>query len=70
MSIANFLGTPFLKEHQLHELHRMNSVRIRSFSGPYFRAFGLNAERYGVFRPNAGKYGPEKRQTRTLLKQC
>ena len=28
----------------------MKSVRIRSFSGPYFP----------VFSPNAGKYGPEK----------
>ena len=28
--------------------HCMKSVRIRSFSGPYFPAFGLNTERYGV----------------------
>ena len=33
----------------------MKSVRIRSYSGPYFPAFGLNT----VFSPNAGKYGPE-----------
>ena len=26
----------------------MKSVCIRSFSAPYFPAFGLNAERYGV----------------------
>ena len=26
----------------------MKSVRIRSYSGPYFSAFGLNTERYGV----------------------
>ena len=26
----------------------MKSVRIRSYSGPYFWAFGLNTERYGV----------------------
>ena len=26
----------------------MKSVRIRSFSGPYFPAFGLNTERVGV----------------------
>ena len=34
------------------------------FSGPYFPAFGLDTERYfaSVFRPNAGKYGPEKTQ--------
>ena len=26
----------------------VKSVRIQSFSGPYFSAFGLNTERYGV----------------------
>ena len=26
----------------------MKNVRIRSYSGPHFPAFGLNAERYGV----------------------
>ena len=26
----------------------MKSVRIRSFSGPYFPSFGLNTERYSV----------------------
>ena len=30
------------------ELHCVKSVRIRSFSGPYFFAFGLNTERYEV----------------------
>ena len=30
------------------------------FSGPYFPTFRLNTERYGVFSPKAGKYGPEK----------
>ena len=30
------------------ELHCVKSVRIRSFSGPYFPAFGLNTERYSV----------------------
>ena len=37
----------------------MKSVRIRSFSGPSFPAFGLNTERYyylSVFNPNAGKF--------------
>ena len=28
--------------------HCMKSVRIWSYSGPYFPAFGLNTERYGV----------------------
>ena len=36
-------------------LHCVQSVRIRSFSGPYFSAFELNPEIYGVFNPNAGK---------------
>ena len=42
-------------------MHYVKSVRIRSYSGPYFPAFGLNTERYGVSlrSPNAGKYGPE-----------
>ena len=26
----------------------MKSVRIRSYSGPHFPAFGLNTERYGI----------------------
>ena len=29
-------------------LHYVEGVRIRSFSGPYFPAFGLNTERYTV----------------------
>ena len=32
--------------------HCVKSVRIRSFSGSYFAAFGLNTERYTVFSPN------------------
>ena len=28
--------------------HCVKSVRIRSFSGPYFPAFGLSTERYSV----------------------
>ena len=28
--------------------HCVKSIRIRSFSGPYFPAFGLNTERYEV----------------------
>ena len=41
------------------KLHCMKSDRIRSFSGPYFPAFGLNTPCLSVFSPNAGKYGPE-----------
>ena len=29
-------------------VHWVKSIRIRSFSGSYFPAFGLNTERYGV----------------------
>ena len=29
-------------------IHRVKSVLIGSFSGPYFPAFGLNTERYGI----------------------
>ena len=32
----------------LSENHCMKSVRIRSYSGPYFPVFGMNTERYGV----------------------
>ena len=32
-------------------------VRIRSYSGPYFSAFGLNAERYAVSLRIQSKYG-------------
>ena len=35
-----------------------------------FPALGLNTERYGVFSPNVGKYGPEKLRIRTLFTQC
>ena len=35
-------------------------TKYEVFSGPYFPAFELNTERYGVFSSNAGKYGPEK----------
>ena len=34
----------------------MKSVRIRSYSGPHFPAFGLKTERYFVL---ADKYNPE-----------
>ena len=39
--------------------HCVKSVRVRSFSGPYFSAFN----------PNTGKYGPEKLQVLTLFTQ-
>ena len=35
----------------------IKSVRICSYSGPYFTAFRLNTEYISVFSPNTGKYG-------------
>ena len=46
------------------------SARIRSYSGPYFPAFGLNTKRYGVslrIQSEWGKYTPEKLRIRTLF---
>ena len=34
---------------QISHVHSVKSVRIRSYSGLYFPAFGLNMKRYGVF---------------------
>ena len=31
-------------------IHRVKSVRIRSYSGPFFPAFGMNTEKYSVSR--------------------
>ena len=51
----------------LHEhFHCVKSLHIRSFSGPYFPAFGLNTEYLSAFSPNAGKYGQEKLRIRIL----
>ena len=33
-------------EMEFHQIHCVQSVRIRSYSGPYFPAFGQNTERY------------------------
>ena len=38
-------------------LHCVKSVRIRSFSGPYFPAFGLNTEKYSVYLPIQSECG-------------
>ena len=42
--------------------HYVKSVRIRSYSGPHFSAFGLNTERYSLQMlenadPNNSEYG-------------
>ena len=41
------------------EYHCVKSVRIRSFSGPYLPAVGLNMKYLCVFNPNSGKYRSE-----------
>ena len=48
---------PFYKSH-----HCMKNVRIWSFSGPYFPAFGMYTERYGLSLRIKSKCG--KIQTR------
>ena len=50
---------------RLRNVHCVKSVHIRSFSGLYFRAFGLNTvslriQYLSVFSPNARKSGSEK----------
>ena len=53
--------------------HCVKSVRIWSFSCPYFPALRLNMERYteyfSVFRPNTEKYGPVKSRIWILFTQ-
>ena len=54
------------------ETHCVKSVLIRSFSGQYFPALGVNREDKEylyIFSPNAGKYGPEKLWIWTLFMQ-
>ena len=38
----------FAKSKLCRATHCVKSMRIRSYSGPHFPAFGLNTERYGV----------------------
>ena len=40
-----------------YNLHCVKSARIRSYSGPYFSAFGLNTERYGASLRTQSKCG-------------
>ena len=48
--------------------HCVKRVRILSFYGPYFPAFGYTSY-LSVFSPNAGKNEPEKLRIRTLFTQ-
>ena len=40
-----------------HEIHCVKNVRIQSYSDPYFPAFGLYMERYGLFLHIQFEYG-------------
>ena len=42
------IGLSFMAIGDLWLTHCVKSVQIRSFSGPYFPAFGLNTERYAI----------------------
>ena len=44
-----FLSAKMCSLQLLNITHCAKSVRIRSFSGPYFPVFGLNTVRYSVF---------------------
>ena len=64
MPIRKFFST-FLKRTGLSKLQRKNvnkglhcikSVRIRSYSGPHFSAFGLNNSEYGHFSRSCDDY--------------
>ena len=46
-NLAAFAET-FNKAKYSRGVHCVKGVRIRRFSGPYFPAFGLNTDRYGV----------------------
>ena len=61
-----------LISNEWHEWNCVKSVRIRSFSGLDFLAFGLNTAIYGIcgFSSNVGKYGPQKLWIRTLFTLC
>ena len=68
----SFYGWLLLRPSSLlrkNEARCVKSVRIRSFSGPYFPAFGMNTKTpyFSVFSPNAGKYGPQQLRIRTLF---
>ena len=53
--VNSYVNSKMLLYHLLQEwnsikaFHCVRSVRIRSFSGPYFPTFGLKTERYSVF---------------------
>ena len=53
------LGRETVLKFELEGTTARKESKYGVISCPYFSAFGLNTERYEVFSPNAGKYGPE-----------
>ena len=47
----------FVLENARNDYHCVKSVHIRSYSGPYFPAFELNTERYGLFLRIHSEFG-------------
>ena len=49
--------------------HCLKSVQIRSFSGPYFPAFGPNTKRYGVSPRIQSEYGKIRTRKNSVFGQ-
>ena len=49
--LSSFSYMKFSGVHLVLTFHCVKSVRIWSYSGPYFPAFGQNTERYGGISP-------------------
>ena len=61
-TLNTFCDQKLSNNFDFYNIHGVKSVRIWSYSGPYFPAFGLNAKDtsyLSVFSPNAGKHGLE-----------
>ena len=61
MKCAKYMKIWF-EMNEVLNLRCVKNVRIRSYSGPHFPAFGLNTERYGVSPRNQFECG--KRRTK------
>ena len=69
--LSSLIGFTTVLAVQINWLHCVKSVRIQSFSGPYFPTLGLYTDnKNSEFSPNVGKYEPEKLRIQTLFTQC
>ena len=55
---CSFINLLRIKARFINLSQCLKIVLIRSYSGPYFPAVGLNTEYLSVVSSNAGKYGP------------